>query len=311
MHLGPPVITDTVSAVTNPLPKEIASFGAVHLDVTDLPRSVAFWTEVIGLHLRSEEADQVHLGTTTETLVVLYPGAGHAFLPRHSGLYHLAIHPPNEAEFARILRNLTRARWRFSPVDHIMSKAIYLNDPDGITVEITLETPERLRELVLTEHAVEATRIDGSRASGRDPFDVQTVLAALPSTDAGTLVPIGTKIGHVHLHVGDLLDSYQFYRGLGFSQALWAPDLGVGDLGAGGAFNHRIAVNTWQGRNAPQAPVGTARMRHFSIRLDTPERLDDILGNLEQDTTETHAGYQISDPAGNTIALSTQREPAM
>src|SRR5699024_3190544 len=106
------------------------------------------------------------LGTTGETLVVLHPGARHAFLPRHSGLYHLAIHPPSATEFARILRNLVRARWRFSPVDHIMSQAIYLNDPDGITVEITLETPERLRELVLTEQGVEATRVDGSRASG-------------------------------------------------------------------------------------------------------------------------------------------------
>ena len=305
MYLVPPVLTNTVPAVTHPRREEIATFGAVHLEVTDIHRSTVFWTKVLGLHIRTEESDRVQLGTQDATLVVLHPGAQHAFLPRHSGLYHLAIHPPSETEFARILRNLVRARWRISPVDHIMSKAIYLNDPDGITVEITLETPERLRELVLTGESVEATRIDGSRASGRDPFDVHTVLAALPNADAGTLVPIGTKIGHVHLHVGDLLDSYQFYRTLGFSQALWAPTLGVGDLGAGGAFNHRIAVNTWQGRNAPQSPVGTARMRHFSIRLDTPQRLDDILGNLEQDTTQTHVGHQIKDPAGNTIALST------
>ncbi len=192
MYLEPPVLTNTVPAVTHPRREEIATFGAVHLEVTDIHRSTVFWTKVLGLHIRTEESDRVQLGTQDATLVVLHPGAQHAFLPRHSGLYHLAIHPPSETEFARILRNLVRARWRISPVDHIMSKAIYLNDPDGITVEITLETPERLKELVLTENSVEATRVDGSRASGRDPFDVHATLALLSDTDVETLVPVGT-----------------------------------------------------------------------------------------------------------------------
>ena len=129
------------------------------------------------------------------------------------------------------------------------------------------------------------------------------MLATLDGLDDADLVASDTRIGHVHLHVADLLEAYRFYRTLGFTQALWAPQLGVGDLGAGGAFNHRIAVNTWQGRGAPQSPRGTARMRDFTINFDTPHRLDHVLGRLPIDVRESDTGYSVEDPAGNRITL--------
>lgn len=303
MELSPPIPTATVPAVADPRPQEVATFGAVHLEVTDVARSTSFWHQVTGLHIRTEESDRVELGTAGETLVVLHGGASHGFLLRHSGLYHLAIHPPSEVEFARILQRLIAARWKFSPVDHVMSKAMYLNDPDGITVEITLETPQRLRELIVVDNVVRAINVDGELESGYEPFDLTAMLATLEDQPRQELVGAGTRIGHMHLYVADLLDAYQFYRSLGFTQALWTPHIGIGDLGAGGAFNHRIAVNTFQGVGAPQSPAGTARMRNFTIRLDTPDRLDQVLGALPHDVTETENGFLLADPAGNRLVL--------
>jgi len=298
-----PDATTKLGAVANPLSREIATFGAVHLDVTDLQRSTAFWQDVIGLAVRTTTANSVGLGTATETLVTIHAGAHAAFQQRHSGLYHLAIHPPSEPDFARILLRLARAGWRISPTDHVMSKAIYLLDPDGITVEITLETPWRMREMVLSDGGPHVVHTDGTISSGRDPLDVQAVLATLHDDDTTVPVPVGTRIGHVHLYVGDLDAAYKFYAGLGFNPALYAPRFGAGDLGAGGAFNHRIAVNTWQGQGAPQTPEGTARMRHFTIRLDSGERLDAALPTLSA-ATETDAGYLTRDPSGNAILLA-------
>ena len=296
--------TLVVPAVTNPLPREIASFGAVHLEVTDLGRSTAFWREVIGLVVRSERTDEVHLGTDTDTLVILHPGAKSTFLQGHSGLYHLAVHPPTEADFARILLRLIRVGWHISPTDHIMSKAIYLLDPDGITVEITLETPERMLETVINDDAPHVVRRDGTLSNGREPLDVRAVLDTLPDDDTSTPVPTGTRIGHVHLYVGNLDAAYAFYKSLGFNQAVWAPRFHIGDLGGGGIFNHRIAVNTWQGQNAPQSPPGTARMRNFTLRLDTHERLDHVLGTINAPITEAYGGYLLRDPSENTILLA-------
>lgn len=297
-----PVVT-TLPAVSSPRRREIATFGSVHLEVTDLQASTAFWRDIVGLDVRSTAPDAVEFGTGTDPLVTIHPGATSGFRQGHSGLYHLAIHPPTEPDFARILLRLARAGWPISPTDHVMSKSIYLLDPDGITVEITLETPERMRQFVVTDRGMHAVHVDGTVSSGRDPLDVRAVLATLTDDDTTLPVPVGTRIGHVHLYVGDLEAGYEFYRSLGFNPALWAPGFGLGDLGAGGFFNHRIAMNTWQGVGATPSPEGTARMRHFTVRFDTAERLDQALGVLHQ-ATETEDGYLTRDPSGNALLLA-------
>ena len=304
MRLDPPVLDNMSPAVLNPLPHEVASFGPVHLEVTDLGRSTDFWHRVVGLRLRKGSSREVQLGTAGETLVTLHPGAKHGFLRGHSGLYHLAIHPPSEVEFARIIKRVLAAGWRLSPVDHTMSKAVYLLDPDGITVEITLETPSRLRAMTATPASMHAIHADGRFRAGSEPLDLAPILATLEGAEQKNLVAEGTRIGHVHLYVGDLLAAYQFYRTLGFNQALWAPGIGFGDLGAGGAFNHRIAVNTWAGVGAPQSPEGTARMRNFTITLDSKERLNEVLEQLPHIPVEGASGYSVEDPAGNRILLN-------
>jgi catechol 2,3-dioxygenase len=99
------------------------------------------------MKVRNTTGDYTEVGTDKNTLVVLYPTATTSFKNGYSGLYHLAIHPSTEGEFARVLARLIAKRYPISPTDHTMSKAIYMEDPDGITVEITLETPERLERL--------------------------------------------------------------------------------------------------------------------------------------------------------------------
>ena len=118
-------------------------YGAVHLDVVDLERSLGFWRELIGLEELASPEGEVRLGVGDRALVVLRPGAVRPVHRGHAGLYHLAIHLPDAAEFARVLVRLARANVPQAPTDHIFSKATYLNDPDGIMLELTLETPER------------------------------------------------------------------------------------------------------------------------------------------------------------------------
>ena len=184
-----------------------------------------------------------------------------------------------------------------------MSKAIYLDDPDGIGLELTLETPERVRSMRMTPSGPEIIDASGQRRSGRDLLDVREVLTALPDNDLARPLPAGTFIGHMHLHVGDIDANRRFYRdGLGFIEA---NDFGSGvDFHANGRFKHRIAINTWQGVGVSQPPAGTAGLRHFTIRFDTPERLQ---ATLERVTgTTAHAdGYLVRDPAGNAMVLTS------
>ena len=282
---------------------EFVTFGAVHLDVTDAERSLDFWRDRVGLQLRAEENGALHLGTDEETLLVLHPGATSPARRGHAGLYHLAIHLPNEGEFARVLARLFARRTFMSPTDHVFSKAIYLDDPDGIGLEFTLETPERLRSMRMTPAGPEVIDASGRRRSGRDPLDVQEVLATLPDSDIDRPLPNGTTIGHMHLHVGDIDAGRRFYRDdLGF---VLANDFGSGvDFHANGRFKHRMAINVWQGVGVSQPPAGTAGLRHFTIRFDSPERLQAALARVDGATAHPH-GHLVRDPAGNAMVLTT------
>jgi catechol 2,3-dioxygenase len=283
--------------------QEIISFGPVHLEVTDTARSAQFWQEIVGLTLRTQGDAGVALGTQDETLVILHGGATAPFRKGHSGLYHLAIHAPTEPDFARILARMIRRNYPISPTDHTASKSIYLSDPDGIEVEITLETPERLVSVQIDGHKARVIAADGSVRGGSEPLDVNTVLRALPAGGCeGALAP-ATKIGHVHLYTGNLAAANAFYQQLGFESVNYWPQMRFADLGAGGIFKHRLAINTWQGENAPQSPPGTARMRYFIIRFATQARLDAALRAIP---AEPHGnGYLVRDPSGNPMLLTT------
>ncbi len=80
-----------------------------------------------------------------------------------------------------------------------------------------------------------------------------------------------TRIGHVHLKVGNIERSLGFYRDiLGFEVTQWYGEDAV-FLSAGG-YHHHIGLNTWAGRNVPQAPRNTAGLFHLAILY--PERRD-------------------------------------
>lgn len=262
--------------------EEKVRYGAVDLMVVDLEETTKFWVEKIGLQVRRRSESSVELGTQSSTLVTLNAGATGHKRRGHTGLYHLAIHIPTVAEFARVLARLISLGEPISPTDHTMSQAIYLYDPNRIMIELTLETPERMGKVVVNREGVLVTGSDGRQRGISEPMDVQSVLNHLDSQDLHAPLPEGTTIGHVHLHVNDLESSVDFYElSFGFTRHMVAPSIGMADLSAGGAFPHRLALNTWSGTEAHQPPEGSAQMLGFTLVTDTaePTELVDPAGN--------------------------------
>ncbi|HEX8212772.1 MAG TPA: VOC family protein [Longimicrobium sp.] len=283
---------------------DFATLGPVHLDVIDGARSVGFWRDVVGLHLRGQDDAGIELGTEDETLLVLHPGATSRVQRGFSGLYHVALHLPDEPEFARVLARLIERRWPVAPTDHVMSKALYLDDPDGIGLELALETPERRRSVQMVDGGIVVIDAEGRRRSPTEPLDVEQLLSRLPDSDVERAVPPGTTVGHIHLHVGDLEAARRFYGdGIGLRQQMYLPQMRIADFDAGGRFPHRLALNVWQGAGAPQRPAGTAGLHHYNIRFDTGGRLEAALQRLPN--AAPHAGgVWVADPAGNRILLT-------
>jgi catechol 2,3-dioxygenase len=292
------------------LPEDRILYGAVHLDVVELESSLAFWRDLIGLTELPSGAGEARLGVNGRALLVLHPGATRPAGRGHAGLYHLAIHLPDEREFARILVRIARASVAQSPTDHIFSKATYLHDPDGIMLELTLETPERYGSIEIRSGMITMFDRDGRRRSPTEPLDVAEAIAPLYGGDTDLPLPDGTYIGHVHLHVRDLRASYDFYRDvIGFEEHAYMAAIGMADLGAGGSFPHRIAMNTWQGPLARQAPEGTAGLRRCELILPALAQLDELSIHADAAGVALSAadGAMISlhDPAGNEIRVST------
>ncbi|MBK5233259.1 MAG: VOC family protein [Thermoleophilia bacterium] len=288
-------------------PNETAAHGPVHLDVTDGERSLHFWRDVLGLQILGQTEDEISVGTGGRVLLVLHPGADSPSQRGHAGLYHVAVHVPDAAEFAYVLARLLSARYPNRPTEHVFSKATYLDDLDGNGVEITLETPERVKDVDLSVPGrPELIDADGNRLPPVGHLDLEEVMSHLEEKGDRPLKP-GTWIGHVHLHINDLEQARHFYSDLlGFQIGLDTPEIGMLDVHFEGEFKHRIAFNDWQGPVAAQRPEGMAGLRHVTLVFPGGDRLAAAVKRLKDGgypTEVTDEGLMVHDPAGNVLLL--------
>src|SRR3712207_7239183 len=92
------------------------SLGAVHLTVTDLDRSVAFYQDAIGLRQHSRDGDVAAMGAGGEDLLVLHEEPSARPAGCHAGLYHVALLHPSREELGRALARVAGTR---APIDGV------------------------------------------------------------------------------------------------------------------------------------------------------------------------------------------------
>ena len=124
-----------------------ARIGHVHLRVSNLDRSIAFYGDLLGFTLTQRYGSGAaflaagdyhhHIGLNTwESLGATPPPAG------HTGLYHSAFLYPDRKALAQVLRRIVDAGIPLDgAADHGVSEAIYLRDPDQNGVEIYVDKP--------------------------------------------------------------------------------------------------------------------------------------------------------------------------
>ena len=125
----------------------MAAVGHVHLKVSDLERSEAFYREALGLEVSERVGTSfvfMSFGDAHHDLALQGHADAPAADPEALGLYHFAVEVADEAELARAVDRVREAGVEFTAVDHGISKSIYFSDPDGHGVEIYCDT-RRLR----------------------------------------------------------------------------------------------------------------------------------------------------------------------
>ncbi|MGO1244724.1 MAG: VOC family protein [Sphingobacterium sp.] len=128
------------------IPKQ-THIGHVHLKVSDLERSLAFYRDILGFEVTTMYGNQAafisaggyhhHIGLNTWHSKGLPPA-----LTNSVGLYHTAIVYPTRRDLAAIYDRLRKAHYPMSGAsDHGVSEALYLDDPDGNGVELYWDRP--------------------------------------------------------------------------------------------------------------------------------------------------------------------------
>ncbi len=122
--------------------------GHVHLKVTDLERSLKFYRDLLGFELQQYYGESAafisaggyhhHIGLNT------WHSKNAAPAPvRAAGLYHTAILYPTRKDLAIVFKRLIDAEYPLTGAsDHVVSEAIYLDDPDKNGVELYWDKPK-------------------------------------------------------------------------------------------------------------------------------------------------------------------------
>ena len=270
--------------------------GAVHLIVSDLDRSVAFYEDAIGLRLHRREGGVAAMGVGEEDLLVLYEEPEARRAGRHAGLYHYALLFPSRQELAHAALRLAE---RKTPIqgasDHGTHEAIYLPDPDGNGIELAADRPRERWPKPL------------NYAGGPHRLDFDGLLAAVADEEPRREAGSGLVVGHVHLHVGDLERGLGFYRDvLGFELMTFMP--GAAAFVSAGGYHHHLGFNIWRGEGVPPVPEGGVGLRHWTVVLDDPEEVAAVRERIRAAgiaTEEREGGFLVRDPWGLAVLFVT------
>jgi catechol 2,3-dioxygenase len=270
------------------------------LAVADLDRSLTFYTEAFGLTLLEREAAGAILGTGGEPLLLLQEVPGARPFPHdrfgYTGLYHFAVLVPTRADLGRWLRHWLESGHPLpGQGDHLVSEALYLTDPDGNGIEIYRDRPRDTW-----------TWVGGKVQMATDPVDLRGLLAEADAEgQPWTGLPAGTRLGHMHLQVGDIPQASAFYHGiLGFDIVAEMPSALF--ISAGG-YHHHIGMNIWHSRGAPPQPADVAGLRFYTIDFASDAGRQEALKRLDAAgvpyTAVGNAAIVLEDPWHNTLVL--------
>jgi catechol 2,3-dioxygenase len=193
---------------------------------------------------------------------------------------------------------VAEAGWRLTGAsDHLVSEALYLQDPEGNGIEIYRDRPRE-----------EWRRNGDELAMATLPLDLESVLGELDQGERqGDVMTPDTTMGHVHLQVAEIPAAEAFYNGALGLDVMVRSYPGALFLSAGG-YHHHLGLNTWQSQGAPAAPDGTLGLDRYELVLPSAAERDgaaDRLAAAGAAPERLDEGVLATDPSGNRVLLTS------
>ena len=231
------------------------------LNVRDLARQTAFYTQVIGLEILSQTATEVVLGAGNKPLVHLIETNREEAVKSSYGLYHMAILLPSREDLADVFKHIAELDYPFvGAADHGYSEALYLEDLEGNGIELYRDKPVAEWDI----------REDGRIVGVTEELSAQEIYEMGRKVEPFVIAK-ATRMGHIHLSVKDSQLATAFYQDVleladkfTISSASWI---------ASGDYHHHLAVNEWGGKNLAKREKGMIGLAHYVLEIEDKEDL--------------------------------------
>lgn len=267
------------------------AMGKVALNVSDLSGMKRFYHKIVGLDVLKEDKKMATLGTNDNPLIELHASDYMRPDPTHAGLYHVALLFTSQQALAyRIQQILHFMPRHFSgSADHLVSEAFYVTDPEGNGIELYFD-----------RQASTWQWISGQIQMATQYIDPIVYIEKHLSRDAAEN---HTRIGHIHLKVGDLVIAREFYVNvLGFDVTAQLP--GALFISMDG-YHHHIGLNSWESAGAGKR-VHSLGLKMFEINFTDEKNIVDVRKRLTDGDVafrEEKNGITLLDPWNNAIHI--------
>lgn len=231
------------------------------LNVKDLARQTAFYTQIIGLEIRTQTETEVILGAGGKDLVHLIQTNRKEAVQSSYGLYHMAILLPSREDLADVFKHIAELNYPFiGAADHGYSEALYLEDPEGNGIELYRDKPVADWDI----------REDGRIIGVTEELSAQEIYDMGRKVEPFVIAP-DTRMGHIHLSVKDSQLATTFYQAvLDLSNKFTIPSA---SWIASGDYHHHLAVNEWGGKALAKREKDMHGLAYYVVEVANKEGL--------------------------------------
>jgi catechol 2,3-dioxygenase len=238
----------------------VSHIDSIGIRVKDIVKSSNFYQNLLHLDIIEQNELKIVLGSNGKPLLTLIE-ASDKKKSLEEGLYHVAFLLPDFPTLGAWLKNTLNVGIQLSGAsDHHVSKAIYLNDPDGNGIEVYADTNPDL--WVYTHNRIKMITA---------PLNIDNLLDN--SNDVEYYNPV---IGHVHLASKDNKKMAKFYSNIGMNTML---DMGSAIFMAYGNYHHHLGINNWNMKKASlyqKASINIDFINIHSTALNNQQLIDPI-----------------------------------
>ena len=241
----------------------------VILKVKDIDKMIAFYEKVLGMKVRKRDSERTELGTDKDTLLILKTNEKLNYRkPETANLYHIAYLLPERTDLAVFLRHIMDIGFDgLGAADHLVSEAIYLNDPENNGIEI------------YTDRNKEGWSYTNNGDVVMDTLSLNADELYYLSSNLDFRMPDGSRVGHVHMQGVNIPEIRKFYEDiLLLNKTAVMPNAVFMSYDG---YHHHFAFNHWDSRISKPGDNTSTGLEAIEYEIDK-ERYEHIKNNAEK-----------------------------